>query len=112
MKPDADPSRDAAGNLSRIVQEEAYRALSEAQLQPDPTLVAQGWERRFMGDAARVREAVELYESMDFEVLTVPVQPAELADECDGCRLVVAFHFQTVYTRRSRTTAGPDEEGT
>lgn len=87
-------------SLSMIVGQEAHRTLNEAQLQPDPELVAQGWDRRFMGDGRRVKEAVELYEQTGYEVLTVPVRPAELADDCEGCRVVVAFQFQTVYTRR------------
>lgn len=86
--------------LSRIVEQEAHRVLTEAHLEPDPELVAQGWERRFMADARRAKEAVELYKEMGYEVHTQPVQPVELADDCDGCRLVVAFQFQTIYTRR------------
>jgi hypothetical protein len=92
--------------LSRMVEQEAHRILTEAHLEPDPALVAQGWERRFMGDAGRVKEAVQLYEEMGYEVLTQPVQPAELSDDCDGCRLVVAFQFQTIYTRRPQAGMG------
>jgi hypothetical protein len=72
----------------------------EPQFEPDPVLVAQGWQRRFTADMQRVQEAVELYSGMGFEVQTVPVQPEELSEDCNGCRLVVAFQFQTVYTRR------------
>ncbi len=96
--------------LSMIVEQEAHRVLSEAHLEPDPELVAQGWERRFMGDARRVEEAVALYEEMGFEVHTQPVKPVELGDDCDGCRLVVALQFKTIYTRRPGTDSPPDEE--
>lgn len=36
------------------------RVLSPSQLQADPALVVQGWERRFTADAQRAKEAMEL----------------------------------------------------
>lgn len=73
---------------------------AEPQLDPDPALIAQGWQRRFTADKRRVQEAVELYTGMGYEVRTVPVQPEELSEACTGCQLVAALHFQTIYTRR------------
>jgi len=35
------------------------------------------------------------------EVRLEPVLPAEIPDGCNECQLVLLFHFQTVYTRRS-----------
>jgi len=55
------------------------RVLSPGQLQADPALVAQGWERRFTADAQRAKEAMELYEQLGYEV---------------------AFHFLAIYTRK------------
>lgn len=104
------PDYDQLGPLGLIVEQEAHRILSEAHLAPDPELIAQGWERRFMGDARRVQEAVELYKEMGFEVLTQPVRPAELTDDCDGCRLVVALQFQTIYTRKKQTASSDVKE--
>ena len=78
----------------------ARRVLSDDELAADPALLAEGWERRFTADARRAKEAVELYESLGFEVLARPLRPTELGDDCDACKLVVAFHFQTIYTRR------------
>ena len=76
------------------------RVLSPGQLQADPALVAQGWERRFTADAQRAKEAMELYEQLGYEVRAEPVRPEELDDDCEDCGTVVAFHFLAIYTRK------------
>jgi hypothetical protein len=76
------------------------RVLSPGQLQADPALVAQGWERRFTADAQRAKEAIELYEQLGYEVRTEPMRPEELDDDCEDCGTVVAFHFLAIYTRK------------
>jgi hypothetical protein len=43
-------NRHTARSLGPIVEQEARRMLSEAQLAPDPARVADGWERRFIAD--------------------------------------------------------------
>jgi hypothetical protein len=60
---------------------------------------AEGWERRFTADAARVREATELYRKLGYEVRTEAVRSADFRDECEGCH-EVALQFQTIYTRK------------
>ena len=52
--------------LGVIVETEARRMLAESQLKANPELIRQGWERRFVGDARQVREAVELYEALGY----------------------------------------------
>jgi hypothetical protein len=74
---------------------------AEPQFDPDPALIVQGWQRRFTADMRRVQEAVRLYTELGYEVLTVPVNPEELSEDCSGCRLIVALQFQTIYTRRT-----------
>jgi hypothetical protein len=76
------------------------RFLSDAQLQPDSSLIAQGWERRFTADEHRAKEAMELYSQLGYEVRAEPVFPEEVPDECQDCRTVVSFYFQTIYTRK------------
>jgi len=41
------PGDDVVRRLSGVVQGEAHRMLSEAQLAPDPARLADGWERRW-----------------------------------------------------------------
>jgi hypothetical protein len=53
---------DVTWPLSRMVEEEARRVLSEAELTADPALVAEGWERRFVTDGRRATEVIDLYE--------------------------------------------------
>jgi len=69
------------------------RTRSEAEL------IAEGWTRRFVAAPVRLKEAVELYESMGYEVHLEPLTPEELMAECEGCRLAVAL-FRVIYTRR------------
>lgn len=88
--------------LRLVVQGEARRVLSEAQLRPDPARVADGWERRFIADAQRVEEAIELYEQLGFEVVADPIRGEEFGDECDDCQLVALLGFRTIYTRKKR----------
>ncbi|MDP7644794.1 MAG: hypothetical protein QGG60_08855 [Anaerolineales bacterium] len=86
--------------LGVIVETEARRMLAESQLKANPELIRQGWERRFVGDARQVREAVELYEGLGYETRAEPVSAEELGDDCEECFLIVALKFKTVYTRK------------
>jgi len=40
-----------------------------------------------------------LYRELGFEVCMDPVDPNELAHDCQGCALVAGLRFQTLYTR-------------
>ncbi len=91
---------DVSWLLSRLVEEEAKRVLSEAQLTADPVLIAEGWERRFVTDGRRAAEAVELYEELGYEVRAETVRREELENECEDCQLVLLMQFKTLYTRR------------
>lgn len=93
-------SGDPAERLAGLVRGEAHRLLSEAALAPDPERVAAGWERRFVADAARADEAMRLYAQLGFEVCADPLEPEELAGECEDCRLLMLLQFRTIYTRR------------
>lgn len=97
---------DAAGRLSRMVEEEARRVLSEAALSADPKLVAEGWERRFIADGRRAEEAVALYQQLGYEVRAEPLRKEELEDNCEDCQLVALMQFKTIYTRRKGPAAG------
>lgn len=76
------------------------QVLSDSQLRPDPELAAAGWERRFIADGQRAKEAMELYTQLGFEVRAVPVQPSELGNECEDCQAVSLLSFKTIYTRK------------
>jgi hypothetical protein len=89
--------------IKALLDGSADRVLSDAQLQPDPALVAEGWERRFTADEQRAKEVMELYIQLGYEVRAEPVRPEELQDDCQDCRTVVSFHFLAIYTRRRKT---------
>ena len=90
---------DQVGALSHLVQAEAHRVLSQAQIAPDPARAAGGWERRFVADAERAAEAVRLYEELGYEVCADPLRPDDLTGECEDCRLLMLLQFKTIYTR-------------
>ena len=74
--------------------------LPDLNFGPDPRLVAEGWERRFMAENQRASEAAELYTSLGYEVRAESVSPSELSDECADCQLVVCHTYVTIYTRK------------
>lgn len=85
--------------LSAFVRAEAARAAAEGRIEPDRARLAAGWERRFVVEARRVEEYVQLYESAGFEVAVDPVSPEQVEEECGDCRLLLALEFRTIYTR-------------
>jgi len=96
------PDQSLSRPLSSIVEQEARRALSEAQLEANPERIADGWERRFVADAQRAKEAIDLYTEMGFEVCADPVRPDELGEDCEDCMLLAQLRFKTIYTRKKR----------
>jgi hypothetical protein len=105
--PNDTPTRDdehAAKPLSFLVQAEARRVLSEAQLEGDPQRLADGWERRFIADRQRAEEMTALYEELGFEVAADPIRPEDMDDDCEDCQLLAKLQFQMIYTRRKPPT--------
>lgn len=86
--------------VETLCQVSVDRFLSPEQLQPDPQLAAEGWQRRFSADADRLAEVTELYAELGFEVRTEPIGLAENGARCDDCHAAVAARFKTIYTRK------------
>ena len=68
---------------------------------PDPKLIAEGWERRFIADAKRAQDAVEMYAELGHEVRLEPVNTTGLSEACSGC-LIAFAEFRVVYTRKKK----------
>lgn len=102
---DADPRI-----LGLLVEQEAQRALHEAELQADPARIADGWTRRFLTDRGRVEEVRSIYEELGFEVAADPVRADTAGPGCDECLLVTLERFVTIYTR-PRSAGGGAEGG-
>jgi hypothetical protein len=96
------PQQNDVESLGLIVEQEAKRSFSEAQLKPDPALVAEGWQPRFIGDARQTKEAMELYAELGFEVRAEPVPAEQMGDECSDCQVLMLLQFKTIYTRKIR----------
>jgi hypothetical protein len=86
--------------LSAVVRAEAFRAVAESRIRPDPDRLSAGWQRRFVVEARRIGEYIRLYEAAGFEVAADPVKPEQVEEECGDCRLVLSLEFRTIYTRR------------
>jgi hypothetical protein len=102
----ADPPGRLLGPLRVVVEGEARRALSDAQIAADPDRIAQGWERRFIADGARVDEMARLYQELGFETVVDPIRPADVDEDCGDCRLVARLQFKMIYTRPGRASRG------
>jgi hypothetical protein len=101
--PTNDHKHEKTDKLGFIVQQEAHRILSEAQLSANSDLVAQGWERRFITDGLRARELVELYAELGYEVHLEPIDQQEFNEGCEDCALVALMQFATLYTRKKES---------
>ncbi len=75
-------------------------ASNEPGIPADPKLLAEGWVRRHMTDAARAAESAELYSDMGFEVKLRPLTPQDLGPKCQACAASICGSYVMVYTRR------------
>ena len=66
----------------------------------DPQLVADGWERRYLADPDRAREAIDLYESLGYEVKAQSLTPGDFGPNCGDCASVVCSNYVLIYTRK------------
>ena len=87
--------------LSSLVEIEANRAEVEKAIKPDPTLIADGWERRFITDTNRASDLIDLYSELGFEVHSEEVSPEEFNEACKECGLATLVPLLTIYTRKT-----------
>jgi hypothetical protein len=88
--------------IETLLNDSSREFLSDAQLQPDPALVADGWQRRFTADEPRIKEVVELYAQLGYEVRMESVTTGDVQDDCHDCQANAALRLFTVYTRKDR----------
>ncbi|OGO69516.1 MAG: hypothetical protein A2Z37_18710 [Chloroflexi bacterium RBG_19FT_COMBO_62_14] len=77
-----------------------------ARFRPDPRLLAQGWDHRFVAGGPRLKESLELYEALGLDVLAEPLPPESFPEECEGCQLAARLGFRMIYTRRRSPSEG------
>lgn len=66
----------------------------------DPRLIADGWERRQLADPNRAKEAIELYESLGFEVFAKTLEDSDFGEDCKTCAVAGCQGYVMIYTRR------------
>ena len=78
-------------------------------------LIKEGWTRRFVANEPRLGEAVELYQSMGYEVHLepLPLVDRDLAEkesgECRACFKGFEDHYKIIYTRPERGEGEEDD---
>jgi hypothetical protein len=72
---------------------------SDAGLSPDPELITEGWELRFVADSNRAQEAIAIYKDLGYEVRSEKTLTEGLKEECEGCRSAIC-EFYMIYTRK------------
>jgi hypothetical protein len=70
-------------------------------LKPDPERIRAGWEHRFVADAERAREMVQLYRELGFEVAADPVHLDAGHGACTACFEQSDRGHRSIYTRRA-----------
>ena len=71
-------------------------------------LIKEGWTRRFVANEPRLSEAVELYQSMGYEVHLEPLPRVgcdsadEGSEECRACFKGFEEQYKIIYTRPER----------
>ncbi len=65
-------------------------------------LKKEGWEKQFTTEEPRLSEAVELYESLGYEVHLEPATSEEIGGECGACFEEMPDRYKTIYTRRKK----------
>ncbi len=68
-------------------------------LPQDGTLTGDGWEARGTADERRLREIVDMYEELGFEVRLEPIDTDVMCSACDGCKGAFT-QFSAVYVRK------------
>jgi len=63
-------------------------------------LKREGWTKQFTTDEPRLSEAVELYESLVYEVRLEPASFDEASEVCKTCLLADCSKYKTIYTRK------------
>jgi hypothetical protein len=86
--------------ISSLVQSEANLRLAEESILPNPTLISEGWERRFITDENKALELTSLYEELGFEVVTEEIQPDDFNSTCKDCGLFTLIPLVMIYTRK------------
>ena len=63
-------------------------------------LEAEGWEKRYLAEPDRAKEAVAMYSSLGYEVKEHKIQPDEFSSACGECPSMVCRTYVMIYTRK------------
>ncbi len=66
----------------------------------EPTLAADGWERRTVTDPTRIGELEELYSSLGFETRTTEMDPDSFGEACNTCAVTACSTYLALFTRK------------
>lgn len=85
--------------------------MSQSNPPSAPSLERAGWTRRFTAVGDRLQEAIDLYQTLGFEIRLEPAEPRaeDVADQAACAQCFVMSLARTVYTRPSQRRAGASE---
>lgn len=63
------------------------------------------WVKRNITDEYRVKEFVEIYKMLGYDVKIENLKPDEFQDECNECMKEAPERFKVIYTRRAGQAA-------
>lgn len=69
----------------------------------DRRLLREGWTPRFLADAARAAEALEIYRGMGLEERAESPSPGDFGEDCAGCAHTACRTYLMIYTRPQGT---------
>ncbi len=89
---------------------------TEEELAPREPLESQGWKKCFAACEPRLSEAVDLYESLGFEVRLEPLAEAPQAscgggEECRICFQEDIDSYRVIFTRRGGAKSSDESPG-
>jgi hypothetical protein len=75
-------------------------------------LKAEGWIKRFVAGSPRLEEAVEMYQSLGYEVLQEPIscEANQESAECRTCLMANREQYKTIYTRTHAQPVVKDDD--
>ena len=70
--------------------------------QKEELLERKGWARQFVADEPRLSEAVELYQSLGYEVRLEEASFEEVNQMCKNCLDIDCSKYKTIYIRQKK----------
>jgi hypothetical protein len=96
--PGKGPSTPRLSTLDRYADDDYIDEQAGTAMTREQELIKDGWQKRNIADEPRLSEAVELYESLGFDVRLEPVDIE--SEDCTECMKTEPDRYKVIYTRK------------